>query len=241
MDAFERAVGGRFPENRILSHDLLEGSYARSALVSDVQLFEEFPSRYRADIQRRHRWMRGDWQIASWLLPRVPGADVRRRAKSAVTDYRAGKFSTTCGAAWFRCAGVSAHAGLVFASGSGAGLDAGRCRSLWLCLCCCRCSRNFCASPKDLPLDLHVKAVQSIALRQPWQTVLTVAFLPYDAVISLDAIVAHLRPACFHAAQFAGMADGRRRGHQNESGLRDHFYVRCGPLRCWRWVRRICF
>ncbi len=46
VDAFERTVGGKFPENRILSHDLLEGSYARSALVSDVQIFEEFPASY---------------------------------------------------------------------------------------------------------------------------------------------------------------------------------------------------
>ncbi|MEI9864927.1 MAG: hypothetical protein WDN00_10310 [Limisphaerales bacterium] len=73
VDAFEKTVGGKFPENRILSHDLLEGSYARSALVSDVQLFEEFPASYGTDARRRHRWIRGDWQIASWLMPRLPG------------------------------------------------------------------------------------------------------------------------------------------------------------------------
>ena len=73
VDAFEHALKGRFPENRILSHDLLEGCYVRSALLSDVQLYEEYPSRYSADVSRRHRWIRGDWQIASWLLRRVPG------------------------------------------------------------------------------------------------------------------------------------------------------------------------
>ena len=72
VDAFEQALNGRFPENRILSHDLLEGCYARSGLLSDVQLYEEYPSRYAADVSRRHRWIRGDWQIARWLLPRVP-------------------------------------------------------------------------------------------------------------------------------------------------------------------------
>jgi hypothetical protein len=71
-------VRGKFPENRILSHDLLEGSYGRSALVSDVQLFEDFPSRYSVDMQRRHRWIRGDWQIATWLLTAASRADVRR-------------------------------------------------------------------------------------------------------------------------------------------------------------------
>ena len=73
VDAFEKALNGRFPENRILSHDLLEGSYARCGLLSDVQLYEAYPLRYDVDMKRRHRWIRGDWQIASWLLPWVPG------------------------------------------------------------------------------------------------------------------------------------------------------------------------
>ncbi|MDR1967049.1 MAG: hypothetical protein LBQ36_10085, partial [Synergistaceae bacterium] len=72
VDAFRQATDGRFPENRILSHDLLEGCYARAGLLSDVQLYEKFPSRYAADVARRRRWIRGDWQIASWVLPLVP-------------------------------------------------------------------------------------------------------------------------------------------------------------------------
>ena len=74
VDAFELALTGRFPENRILSHDLLEGIYARSGLITDVQLYEDYPSRYSGDVSRRHRWIRGDWQIAGWLWRRVPGA-----------------------------------------------------------------------------------------------------------------------------------------------------------------------
>lgn len=77
VDAFEKALEGRFPENRILSHDLLEGCYARSGLLSDVQLYEEYPPSYSSDVCRRHRWIRGDWQIASWILPGVPGPDGR--------------------------------------------------------------------------------------------------------------------------------------------------------------------
>jgi len=79
VDAFERSLRGRFPENRILSHDLLEGCYARAGLLSDVQLYEEHPSRYSSDVGRRQRWIRGDWQIARWLLPRVPGPGGRRQ------------------------------------------------------------------------------------------------------------------------------------------------------------------
>lgn len=79
VDIFAKGLNGRFPENRILSHDLLEGCYIRSGLLSDVQLYEEYPSRYDADVQRRHRWIRGDWQIATWFLPFVPDARGRLR------------------------------------------------------------------------------------------------------------------------------------------------------------------
>lgn len=74
IDAVVCSFNGSFPENQILSHDLIEGCYARSGLLSDVELYEEYPSRYSADVSRRHRWIRGDWQIAGWLLPRVPGS-----------------------------------------------------------------------------------------------------------------------------------------------------------------------
>ena len=70
-----------FPENRILSHDLLEGCHARSGLLSDVQLYEAYPAHYADDVSRRHRWIRGDWQLLAWLLPTVPGLDGRRQEK----------------------------------------------------------------------------------------------------------------------------------------------------------------
>ncbi|WP_299344237.1 glycoside hydrolase family 94 protein [uncultured Pseudoxanthomonas sp.] len=73
--AFEHVLAERLPENRILSHDLLEGCFARAGLVSDVRLYEDYPERYAADTKRRARWMRGDWQLLPWLLPRIPTAD----------------------------------------------------------------------------------------------------------------------------------------------------------------------
>ena len=82
VDAFRQAVDGRFPENLILSHDLLEGGYARSALVTDVELIEEHPASYAMEASRRHRWIRGDWQLAGWLLPRVPGPPGAKGSKA---------------------------------------------------------------------------------------------------------------------------------------------------------------
>jgi len=81
VDAFEAAAGHTFPENHILSHDLIEGNYSRCGLVSDIELLDGFPARYPAYAQREHRWARGDWQILPWPFPRVPGPDGRRRAR----------------------------------------------------------------------------------------------------------------------------------------------------------------
>jgi cyclic beta-1,2-glucan synthetase len=73
--AFSRIVSGRFPENRILSHDLLEGAHVRAGLASDIELFDDFPPNYQSYTRRTHRWIRGDWQIGAWIFPRVPLAD----------------------------------------------------------------------------------------------------------------------------------------------------------------------
>ncbi|MES2320435.1 MAG: glucoamylase family protein [Pseudomonadota bacterium] len=78
IDTFEAVLGNRLPDNRILSHDLLEGCYLRAGLLSDAQLYEEYPARYSDDVSRRHRWTRGDWQLAAWLFPSVPGANGKR-------------------------------------------------------------------------------------------------------------------------------------------------------------------
>ncbi len=72
LDVFERATGDVFPENRILSHDLIEGNFARCGLLSDTEVFDDFPARYHAYARREHRWIRGDWQLLPWLGPKVP-------------------------------------------------------------------------------------------------------------------------------------------------------------------------
>ena len=82
VDAMRESCAGRFPDNRVLSHDLLEGAHGRAGLVCDVILYEDHPASHAADISRRARWIRGDWQIARWLLPRVPGGDGRTVANT---------------------------------------------------------------------------------------------------------------------------------------------------------------
>jgi cellobiose phosphorylase len=78
VDVFEQVLANRLPDNQILSHDLLEGCYLRAGLLSDAQLYEEYPARYSDDVSRRQRWIRGDWQLVSWLFGRVPNGSGKR-------------------------------------------------------------------------------------------------------------------------------------------------------------------
>ncbi len=72
VDAFMTALDGRVPENALLSHDLFEGLHARAALVTDVEVVDDYPSNVLTHAARQHRWVRGDWQILWWLFPWVP-------------------------------------------------------------------------------------------------------------------------------------------------------------------------
>ncbi|MBP5679157.1 MAG: hypothetical protein J6X28_04960 [Bacilli bacterium] len=79
LEVFNKVVGDTFPDNLILSHDLLEGNYLRCGYVSDIELIDDFPSKFLTDITRHHRWARGDTQIIGWLKNKVPGKKVDKQ------------------------------------------------------------------------------------------------------------------------------------------------------------------
>ena len=188
VDAFEHCCGV-FPENTILSHDLLEGCHCRSGLESDVVLHEEHPSSYLADARRRHRWIRGDWQILWWLLPWVPnqGDAWVQNPLSAVSLWKifdnlrrslvppamlgllvgawlSGSFRMAVAAAWSVVLAMLLPpllAGLL----------------------------DFLRKPHDVPIATHLlEAVRSLA-RPLTQGLLVLALLPYEAALAVDAIV----------------------------------------------------
>ncbi|BDC47898.1 cyclic beta 1-2 glucan synthetase [Bryobacterales bacterium F-183] len=87
--AFETILGDRFPAETLLSHDLIEGAHAGVGLATDIELLENIPLDYASFTRRQHRWIRGDWQIAPWLMPTVPSPRGRiRNPLGAVSRWR---------------------------------------------------------------------------------------------------------------------------------------------------------
>ncbi len=186
VDAFERAVGGKFPENRILSHDLLEGTYARSGLISDVQLFEGFPAHYVEETRRRHRWIRGDWQIASWLLPKVPGAEGRGVSNPLCALSRWKILDNLR-----RSVVPAALLGLLILGWIGLPQFALGFTALAVVTVFLPGLLAFfpelIAKQAELPVPQHLRGVGATLLRNLGQSFFSLAFLPYEALMNVDA------------------------------------------------------
>ncbi|MCC6241049.1 MAG: cyclic beta 1-2 glucan synthetase [Phycisphaerales bacterium] len=187
VNAFERALKGRFAENAILSHDLLEGAHARSGLISDVILIEDHPSRVTADIGRRHRWARGDWQILYWLLPRVPGGDGRwvKNVTSALSRW---KFFDN-----LRRSLVPPALVLLLIVGwlAGGWISGGITLGVLVVLgltALVGTVMDLLRSPPEVPWWMHARSALRGGARSGLQFLYQLTFLAYDACIYLDAI-----------------------------------------------------
>ncbi|MCC7325973.1 MAG: cyclic beta 1-2 glucan synthetase [Burkholderiales bacterium] len=186
VDAFERALACRLPENRILSHDLLEGCYARSGLVSDVQLYEEYPATFAADMDRRHRWMRGDWQLLAWLLPFVPGP-VRGRVRNPLSALSVWKIADNLRRSLVAPA-LTLLLLLAWALLPHAWLWTLAVIALITVAPASAMIVELLRKPGEMPILQHVSATFAALGRQAAQAALTLAFLPYEATVNLDAM-----------------------------------------------------
>ena len=187
VDAFEKILGRRFPENRILSHDLLEGCYARAGVVTDIQLYEDHPWHFSADMRRRHRWIRGDWQIASWTLPRVPGPDGRRLwnplsmlARWKILDNLRRSMVPPALLlllllGWTTLAAPSCWTMAVLA--------------VYVTPVILPSILQLFRKPRECAFSVHLHAIGSGLLRHLGQVALALVFLPYEAIYGLDAII----------------------------------------------------
>lgn len=187
VDMFERALNGRFPENRILSHDLLEGCYARAGLLSDVHVYEDYPTHYSVDVSRRHRWIRGDWQLLGWLLPRVPGPG-KYRLKNPLSRLSQWKLFDN-----LRRSLVPIALTLLLLLGWAVLASPG----LWtlavigtlLIPPLMALLVEIFRKPSEVPLHQHLAALLDTASQRLAQMAFTLACLPFEAWFSLDAIV----------------------------------------------------
>ncbi|MGN8200087.1 GH36-type glycosyl hydrolase domain-containing protein [Salinisphaera sp. RV14] len=190
VDAFETTLKGRFPDNRILSHDLLEGCHARSGLISDVHLYEAYPTRYAADVGRRARWIRGDWQILQWLMPWVPRADhgFQRNLLPSLSRW---KIADNLRRSVVPAALVAL---LVFGWWWVPQTAAWTLAVLGILLLPTALISVVAAvrRPEDIPWRQHLAAVLMVARHSFAQAGFTIACLPYEAFFSLDAIARSL-------------------------------------------------
>jgi cellobiose phosphorylase len=184
--AFERATEGRFPENALLSHDLIEGSFAGAALMTDVQLFDDYPATYLTHARRKHRWIRGDWQLLPWLRARVPASGGRTAnplstiSRWKILDNLRRSLVEICQVALF-IAGWTVLPGspLVWT-----GLVLLAVAWPWLLSTLLAASRP----PRDGSWRGYYKAVGRDATASAEQFVLAIVFLAHQATLSADAI-----------------------------------------------------
>ena len=186
IQAFHVATHRRFPDNRILSHDLIEGCHARCGFLGEVELVESEPSRYLADMNRRHRWARGDWQIAAWLRRRVPGPDgatvpnpLRYLEQWLVLDNLRRSLVPL--------ATLFALATPWILGAAAAPWTAGLLAALFL-PGALRTLRAFAFRGRRVPAAVHLRHAAAAESRQWIIDLLDLAFLPYQAVVYVDAI-----------------------------------------------------
>ncbi len=190
VDAFEQATRGSFPKNAILSHDLLEGTYARVGLVSDIALYDDIPSRYDAYAARSHRWVRGDWQISPWIFPTVPSDT--DRVRNTITPINRWKIADN-----LRRSLVAPASVLLLVMGWFIAPLSPFFWTLFVLLCFAfpLYSHLLTAVPRKPVItswSRHLSAVFADALTNLMHLLLTLTFLAHMAYLMLDAVVSTL-------------------------------------------------
>ena len=187
IDIFRKGLDKRFPDNRILSHDLLEGCIIRSGLLSDIALYEEYPSKYSEDVKRRYRWIRGDWQIAKWASPYI--TDINKRLISnPLSGLSRWKIMDNLRRSMVPFAMI-----VLLLAGWVVSNDAWfwtlTITGILLLPSLIIAAKDILHKPKEILLKQHFKdSIESI-LNNLLQTIFAVTCLPYEAAYSLDAIV----------------------------------------------------
>ncbi len=188
VDAFDAVIGDRFPENTILSHDLIEGLHARCGYVNDVDLMEDHPSQYLVDVSRRHRWIRGDWQIIRWLFPTVPDGKGRSIHNSLPLTSKWMIFdnlrrSLLAPAVFFLILGVC----LIFPKDISSWIAV--ILSIFFLPVLIQTIWGLCIKPGKVAWDYHIRHTIDMQLKHFFQEILHLLFLPFETSMNIDAIL----------------------------------------------------
>ena len=188
VDAFEVALAGRIPDNTVLSHDLLEGIFARAGLATDIEVIDEFPTRYDVAVARQYRWARGDWQLLPWIFGWGATSDADRRRRSVPLVGRWKMIDNLRRSLSAPAALLALTAGWILPSA-----NAARWTLFILAAMAIPAVIPFLTAvlPRRLGLAklMHLCAVGADLRLAVSQTVLLVAFLPHQACMMSEAIL----------------------------------------------------
>ncbi|NMB11318.1 MAG: glycosyl transferase, partial [Firmicutes bacterium] len=236
VDTFNAVLGERLPNNAILSHDLLEGSYIRAGLTTDIELVDGYPARYDAYALRLHRWVRGDWQLLPWLFKTVPsGAQGDGREPNPLSGLSRWKIADNLRRSLVSPALVLLIlGGLTIFPGSPffyLGLAALVLLFPWITMVI----SGTLGCPRGNRFLGHVWTMVSDSRKQAWQALLSLIFLPYQAYLMVDAAirtVIRLRFTRSHLLEWVTAADLEER---LSSGWRA-YCMRMWPAQVWSLV-----
>lgn len=176
LNLFQQVLGERFPENLILSHDLLEGCYLRAGFLSDVPLYENSPGDYLVDVKRRRRWIRGDWQIIGWLLPRgLSNLSKWKLFDNLRRSLVAASFLMLLILGWTvlppSCFWFDTILAILLLPGIIATL------------------LELARKPKEMLFSQHLQGITQVVQQRFYQLIFYLACLPHEAYYSLDAVI----------------------------------------------------
>jgi cyclic beta-1,2-glucan synthetase len=214
VDAFEAALEGRIEENTVLSHDLLEGSFARSALVTDIAFVEDFPVRYEVEASRQHRWTRGDWQLLPFIIGLNAGVTSLSRFKMMDNLRR-----SLTPAAWI----VASLLGwCLLGPGHAAAWQLILIATMFVAPVVSMISGVV---PRQVGVapDSHARAVLEDFTGMMAQIALSVAFMAHTAGLMLDAIGRSLHRMYVSRASLLEWRTAQQVGAANTSGFGRHF------------------
>ncbi|MDZ7691089.1 MAG: hypothetical protein U5K69_08120 [Balneolaceae bacterium] len=223
VEVFDQVLGGRFPENTVLSHDLLESTYLRAALMTDIELFDDYPTTYLSYSKRNHRWIRGDWQILQWLFNQVPAPDGKSKDRNPITIVSKWKIFDNLRRSLnpaallvFLLLGWTVLPGsALFWTAAVVGIAAFPIYSSF--------STEIFNRPRRVAWKLYLEKIRDNLKINTVQSFTTLVFMPHQAYISLDAVIRTLWRVAVSGRKLLEWTTALHTERQADTGIWGHY------------------